>query len=578
MSDENGNDCQLKQFQRNRYFYGKLMTVRDFEAEQEYMNGKRRLLNRLVFSDGIACGFSDLDPRADGESVLVQFNDGGVALDCCGREITVPPGSGKRVKIGGTTGEATDQDLPVESVSESSSVRTYLYLRYRDCPGEMVAAASVSSSCEEVCCPNRIIEDFDVVSLDTPPSYAEAGCPPPPSGGSDEAVSQSIGEGIRDWFANRAASCGSCSGEELLVFLAAIYRSDGTLKIDDEVTQSGRRYMHGNRQISRLLACHMADLDNPHHNKVAIQVDKSTGPAPTERPYGTVVAEGPLTLNRASAILLTPDDASDTITISENHSGNTAAHVSTEDRKRWNSSVLGISTPCAKTPIKPDENGWITLEAKGGISITCPDPETIQLSGGEGRPCLTGIVDFTEKNWKLMDLPWGKKVYAQIFEITLPALPKGEAGPYCVELAHVDDDILGSGKFTEPVELFTRKLASQDLGLFVYPLVRYYKAFVYLLILGWSSSGAVQKIGFQIQWWANPSKNHKAEPAPFQPGARADDVIKVIPSGSRLSLKEIAEAVGAPESSVEAALKELIDEGRVKVTGRGAARRFYLVE
>ncbi|MDD1667549.1 MAG: ATP-binding protein [Methanomicrobiales archaeon] len=44
--DDEERGCQLYQFERNRYFYGKLMTVRDFEDEQEYLNRKKFLLNR----------------------------------------------------------------------------------------------------------------------------------------------------------------------------------------------------------------------------------------------------------------------------------------------------------------------------------------------------------------------------------------------------------------------------------------------------------------------------------------------------------------------------------------------------
>ena len=40
-------------FERNRYFYGKLLTVRDFESEQKYFNDKSRLLNRLLFGSGV---------------------------------------------------------------------------------------------------------------------------------------------------------------------------------------------------------------------------------------------------------------------------------------------------------------------------------------------------------------------------------------------------------------------------------------------------------------------------------------------------------------------------------------------
>ncbi|ASS75487.1 hypothetical protein CIG75_11190 [Tumebacillus algifaecis] len=72
-------------FERNRYFYGKLLTVRDFESEQTYFNDKRRLLNRLLYGTGVIAGLQVI--RVDERSFSLQA---GVALDHLGREIVVP--------------------------------------------------------------------------------------------------------------------------------------------------------------------------------------------------------------------------------------------------------------------------------------------------------------------------------------------------------------------------------------------------------------------------------------------------------------------------------------------------------
>ena len=45
-------------FERNKYFYGKLLTVDDFETEQRYMNDKRRVLNRFLYGTGVVCGLN----------------------------------------------------------------------------------------------------------------------------------------------------------------------------------------------------------------------------------------------------------------------------------------------------------------------------------------------------------------------------------------------------------------------------------------------------------------------------------------------------------------------------------------
>ncbi len=73
----------LDQFKRNRYFYGKLLTVRDFLMEQEYFNGKRYLNNLLVNGSGVVSG---LDVSYDGNTLKVSR---GMAIDSRGREIVI---------------------------------------------------------------------------------------------------------------------------------------------------------------------------------------------------------------------------------------------------------------------------------------------------------------------------------------------------------------------------------------------------------------------------------------------------------------------------------------------------------
>ncbi len=69
---------------RNKYFFGKLLTQRDMEAEQLYFNNKRRLLNALLVGPGVVCGFNVL--KVDGVTVAVES---GLALDGLGREIVL---------------------------------------------------------------------------------------------------------------------------------------------------------------------------------------------------------------------------------------------------------------------------------------------------------------------------------------------------------------------------------------------------------------------------------------------------------------------------------------------------------
>ena len=71
--------------ERNRYFYGKLLTVRDFEIEQRYNCTKRELLNRVLQGAGVVCGFGVT--ASDDTTLMIES---GLALDYQGREIVLP--------------------------------------------------------------------------------------------------------------------------------------------------------------------------------------------------------------------------------------------------------------------------------------------------------------------------------------------------------------------------------------------------------------------------------------------------------------------------------------------------------
>ncbi|MFT4106969.1 MAG: hypothetical protein QM657_14540 [Lacrimispora sp.] len=71
-------------FERNQYFYGKLLSVDDFALEQKYGNDKRRMINRFVCGTGVIAGMYVV--MVDEQTVSVEA---GCALDSLGREIVV---------------------------------------------------------------------------------------------------------------------------------------------------------------------------------------------------------------------------------------------------------------------------------------------------------------------------------------------------------------------------------------------------------------------------------------------------------------------------------------------------------
>lgn len=100
-------------FERNKYFYGKLLSVDDFECEQRYMNDKRRIINRFIHGTGVVCGMNVI--AVDDMTVSVET---GLALDFAGREIMIEQPVIKKLS-------AIDG---FEDYTEADEENSYLYL------------------------------------------------------------------------------------------------------------------------------------------------------------------------------------------------------------------------------------------------------------------------------------------------------------------------------------------------------------------------------------------------------------------------------------------------------------------
>ena len=257
--------CSLQTFERNRYFYGKPMTVSDFEAEQRYLMGKHRYINRLVHGAGVLCGlqvtlpvsFSALRPTVEVAE--------GAALDCCGNLIVVSRSS---------TVEVKEEFNPVGV--------NYLYIKYAECSKQPVMLAANGSSCEEVCCYNRIQETFEIVASGTAPGGATA---TPPSGSAAAAAAPSkasaskkvsADETVTDpktlcrdltesYFQEHLRTCPGC--DDPLVFLAVLDMAKG--EVDETETAKYRSVVYNNSMLHELLCDHVTDRNNPHETSAA---------------------------------------------------------------------------------------------------------------------------------------------------------------------------------------------------------------------------------------------------------------------------------------------------------------------
>lgn len=117
--------------ERNRYFYGKLLSVDDFETEQKYMNNKRRLINRFLLGTGVVCGMNVV--VVDDRTLSIET---GFALDFAGREIVIDtPVTKKLSMIEG-----------FDAYTEADEENSYLYLCIEYAEQEYEAVHSIAGS------------------------------------------------------------------------------------------------------------------------------------------------------------------------------------------------------------------------------------------------------------------------------------------------------------------------------------------------------------------------------------------------------------------------------------------------
>lgn len=138
---------ELLPFSRNRYYQGKMLTSTDFEAEQRYMNNKRRFFNQMVAGSGILCGLNVIS--LDDLSVMIES---GAAIDDTGREIVVDSSVVKKLSA-----------LP--GFEELSTDEVSLCIRYRESETQPVYAVS-RQECGREFEYNRIEEGYELFLQD----------------------------------------------------------------------------------------------------------------------------------------------------------------------------------------------------------------------------------------------------------------------------------------------------------------------------------------------------------------------------------------------------------------------------
>lgn len=243
--------CSLQTFERNRYFYGKPMTVSDFEAEQRYLIGKHRYINRLVHGAGVLCGLQvTLPGNFSNERPTIELAEG-AALDCCGNLIVNSRSSTVEIK-----GDFDPDGL------------NYLYIKYNECSKQPVMLAANGSSCEEVCCYNRIQETFEIVASPNAPFTIEAAPPAVAAPAKKVAAGETLPTPTEvcralteNYYQEHLRTCPGC--DDPLVFLAVL--DPEKVLVDETESAKYRSVVYNNPMLHELLCEHVTDYNNPHH-------------------------------------------------------------------------------------------------------------------------------------------------------------------------------------------------------------------------------------------------------------------------------------------------------------------------
>jgi hypothetical protein len=229
---------QLAAPRRNRYFYGKLLDELHLTMEQDYLNGKRWMLNRLSLGTGVLSG---LDVTPDGK--LVSLSPG-VAIDAYGREIIVPAKvSIDPSKISAVCDTVRDRDPATES-------QVYVLLCYRECKADFEPVLVTDCQPQEQCEASTIVEGYCVrVTATTPtdlPPHNDALCDALKNGTDAADKRKRITAAL-------AQPYPGITGDVCVVLATINLATDGTVTSIDEGT--AREQVFSNEVLFELLLC-----------------------------------------------------------------------------------------------------------------------------------------------------------------------------------------------------------------------------------------------------------------------------------------------------------------------------------
>jgi hypothetical protein len=295
---EKGRTGELGRYERNRFFYGKLMTARDMQTEQTYHASRLEDLGRVVAGNGIVCGLeaSVTETVVNDTAKLEVTIDPGYALDAHGRPVVVKNETSKYL------------DLP-----ETSDIS--LFLTYEECLRETVPVPDSGDACKQECAYNRVLEVFEVTYEATSPDVLSGTTTthkpvpdirfPSQTEVADDEVA-ALDAIARSYYESEAGELHPCETDEASSVFLGVFTEDGGDWVRAAET-AVRPHVYTNDMLYAALTRHATDFDNPHAVN-ATQVGSPLSVEGVHNPGGNIGLDSP-----DETVSITPDDGQDSI-------------------------------------------------------------------------------------------------------------------------------------------------------------------------------------------------------------------------------------------------------------------------
>lgn len=163
MNTEQLKTCYAyNQYKRVHYFYGMLLSDRDFQEQEFYDKEKRKLHNRMLHGWGVVCGLGVKAECHPSSKVIITP---GMALDCLGNEIVVD--EAVQVDLGELIKGGINQQACGDPNTDSGY---YIAIKYHEIKSDPVLVYGASECEEKKCDHSRTREGFGICLLNYLPS------------------------------------------------------------------------------------------------------------------------------------------------------------------------------------------------------------------------------------------------------------------------------------------------------------------------------------------------------------------------------------------------------------------------